>query len=294
MKHAAWVGIACLGLLGLAGWLEKQVACQRFRDLLTWRSAVDSAAGGQQPMGNEAMLWQRGVGGELPEVSSALLQERWQHWLGSFRDGEDEAMQRLAAQGWSLQSWREVLRQGAAELLGLQQAFPQVDHQAAAKAWHEGLAQPLLLPQRWRVQHLFVSRHGPQAAKAREKLREVSARLEGGEPWAVLVREFSEDERSAQRGGDLGWVSAQGLPAALVQALQGLAVGQRAGPLLTPLGWHWVRLLESRQPRVLRFEELCAERVALLDWQHRRQWLGQRLGLSAASQTGGSSRLDGP
>ena len=43
--------------------------------------------------------------------------------------------------------------------------------------------------------------------EARELAASLKARIQGGEDFAELAREYSEDIGSAQEGGDLGWTT---------------------------------------------------------------------------------------
>lgn len=61
-----------------------------------------------------------------------------------------------------------------------------------------------------------------------------------------LAEDNSDDAISASRGGDLGWVRPAAMAPALARVLTSTEPGQVASPVLTPFGWHVVKV-EDRQ-----------------------------------------------
>jgi peptidyl-prolyl cis-trans isomerase SurA len=84
-------------------------------------------------------------------------------------------------------------------------------------------------------------------AEAKAKLETLRARIAGGADFATLAKENSQDEASADKGGELGWFvqDAYGVDfGAQVAALQD---GQVSAPFKTAAGWHIVKREGSRQ-----------------------------------------------
>jgi peptidyl-prolyl cis-trans isomerase D len=146
-------------------------------------------------------------------------------------------------------------------------------------------------------------------------LEEIKARVEGGESFADIAREISEDPGSAADGGDLGFAGPGVLDPAFDEALFALeAPGDVSDPVQTEFGYHLIRLEEVRDheypafevaradiERRLRREEadaLYAERLRELDNLAFEQPDGlatieERLGLAIQS-TEGVTREAGP
>lgn len=89
---------------------------------------------------------------------------------------------------------------------------------------------------------------------------EVKARLDAGEDFGELVREFSDDPVSAEDDGDIGYTDGSVFPAALEQALLNLEVGQVSDPVVSEFGVHLVKLTEYDAQEYPEFDEV-AERI---------------------------------
>lgn len=72
--------------------------------------------------------------------------------------------------------------------------------------------------------------------------------------FSSLARRFSDDRVGAGNGGDMGWIDPAAMHPAFARAVNGLQPGEVADPVLTPFGWHVIRLegrnQEEGQPRV--------------------------------------------
>lgn len=83
-------------------------------------------------------------------------------------------------------------------------------------------------------------------AQARERLQQLRERIvRGGENFAALARQYSDDA-SAPQGGDLGWVSPGETVPAFERAMEGLQPGEVSQPVQSPFGWHLI-LVEDRR-----------------------------------------------
>ncbi|MEX2335585.1 MAG: SurA N-terminal domain-containing protein, partial [Pseudohongiella sp.] len=89
---------------------------------------------------------------------------------------------------------------------------------------------------------------------------EVKARLDAGEDFGELAREYSDDTVSAEDDGDIGYTDGSVFPDALEQALVTLDVGQVSDPVVSEFGVHLVRLTEYDAQEYPEFEEV-AERI---------------------------------
>lgn len=80
---------------------------------------------------------------------------------------------------------------------------------------------------------------------AERKIQALAARLRGGEDFAKVAQEYSEDPKTAASGGDMGFIPASSLNAnpPLRQAVTSLQVGRTSGIIRTPGGYHIVKLL---------------------------------------------------
>ncbi len=77
---------------------------------------------------------------------------------------------------------------------------------------------------------------------ARQKLLDLKQRVEAGEDFATLAREFSQDPGSAADGGSLGEVERGMMVKPFEDALFALQPGQVSDPVRTQFGWHLIKL----------------------------------------------------
>jgi peptidyl-prolyl cis-trans isomerase SurA len=80
-----------------------------------------------------------------------------------------------------------------------------------------------------------------------QQLKTLRTRIEAGEDFAELAKQFSDDAGSAQKGGDLGWVS----PGVMVKSFEAvifdLKDGEISAPFESQFGWHMAQVLAHRE-----------------------------------------------
>ncbi len=84
-------------------------------------------------------------------------------------------------------------------------------------------------------------------AEALKKAEEVKARIEGGEDFATVAKEVSDDEATASKGGDLGWVFKGQMGDAFDEVAFSLEPGQIGGPIKMDDGYAII-LVEEKDP----------------------------------------------
>ncbi|MNQ53143.1 Peptidyl-prolyl cis-trans isomerase D [compost metagenome] len=92
--------------------------------------------------------------------------------------------------------------------------------------------------------------------QAKAKIEQVKQRLDKGEDFAALAKEFSDDSGSAANGGDLGFAGPGVYEPAFEEALYALKQGEVSAPVRTQYGWHLIKLLGVQAPEVPSFESL--------------------------------------
>jgi hypothetical protein len=82
-------------------------------------------------------------------------------------------------------------------------------------------------------------------------MEQLRARIvDGGEDFAELARQYSEDPGSAPRGGDLGFFGRGQMARAFEDAAFSLETGQVSEPVRTRFGFHLIRVDERRTPSI--------------------------------------------
>ncbi|HEY8400385.1 MAG TPA: peptidylprolyl isomerase [Cytophagaceae bacterium] len=90
---------------------------------------------------------------------------------------------------------------------------------------------------------------------AKQKIDEIYNRLQKGENWDQLVTQFTDDINSKSKGGELPWFSTGKMIPSFEDAAFALNnPGEISKPVLTPYGWHVIKLIEKKNLET--FEEL--------------------------------------
>ena len=128
----------------------------------------------------------------------------------------------------------------------------------------------LEIPAAFHVAHIYLTTHDSKKPDREPEIRELARRLKVGEAtFEVLAAEFSDDERTKAKGGDLGWVTRRRMPGDFMECVSEMTVGQTSDPVRTALGWHILRLLEKKDARAATTEETAGEIAAMLAGERR-------------------------
>jgi parvulin-like peptidyl-prolyl isomerase len=104
----------------------------------------------------------------------------------------------------------------------------------------------------------------------RERAEEVLARLQAGEDFSYLAREYSEDISSRESGGDVGFFPRGVMPPEVEEVAFSLEVGETSEIVETQFGFHIVQVLEREE------REIAVEVFENLRQQAFMQWLQDR------------------
>jgi peptidyl-prolyl cis-trans isomerase D len=135
-------------------------------------------------------------------------------------------------------------------------------------------------PEQRRVRHILLSVSDPKEdAAVKAKAEDLLKRVQGGEDFAKLAKEFSQDPGSANQGGDLGFAERKTFVGPFADAAFGMKVGEIKGPVKTQFGYHILKL-DAIQPAAEKsFEQAKAD----LETEYRRNE-AERLYNDAADQ----------
>lgn len=82
---------------------------------------------------------------------------------------------------------------------------------------------------------------------AMDRIIEIKGKLDAGEDFAELAKEYSDDTTSANIGGDMGWFPPEAYGERVYQTLMALKPNQVSEPFQTEGGWHVMQLLGTRE-----------------------------------------------
>jgi parvulin-like peptidyl-prolyl isomerase len=212
-----------------------------------------------------------------PDLDLAVKAE-FEIWHKQFEKGATDRQTRLRWQGETeaslKQSIQDDLRVQSWLEKQLQELVPPIN-EAQALVWFTEHAEQLRQPTEFHVAHIFLSRHEPTRPNRSAEIQALHEQLTSGKAtFTELAARHSEDSRSKDRGGDLGWLSATRMPADLIQAVNAQKVGETSLPIETKLGWHLLRVSARQASRLPHFAEVREEIIAMLGQQQREIALG--------------------
>ncbi|AHE99059.1 SurA N-terminal domain-containing protein [Thioalkalivibrio paradoxus] len=125
-----------------------------------------------------------------------------------------------------------------------------------AREHYQVNAQRYTEPELRRVRQILIE---PNAEDAQARIREIRERLDQGEEFADLAREYSQDTLSADRGGDIGRIARGDLDSVLETVIFSLPAGLVSQPVQTRQGWHVLEVTEIEPSRPRPFDEVRDE-----------------------------------
>jgi peptidyl-prolyl cis-trans isomerase D len=118
-------------------------------------------------------------------------------------------------------------------------------------------------PERVRARHVLL-RVAPGApeeevARVRAQAEAVLARIEGGEDFAAVASEVSEDPGSKAQGGDLGFFARGQMVPPFEEVAFSLEPGKTSGLVKTDFGFHVIRVEERKAAEERSFDDAARE-----------------------------------
>ncbi len=133
----------------------------------------------------------------------------------------------------------------------------------ALRATYDERSLEWAFPEQSHGRHILV-RFDPEdksdaRAVAEKQINEARARIEGGEDFAAVAREVSQDPGTREEGGDLGFLSRGEHHPRIEEALFGLEPGTVSEVIETDGGLHIVQVEERRPAGTRSFDEVAPE-----------------------------------
>ena len=116
-------------------------------------------------------------------------------------------------------------------------------------------------PEQVKASHILI-KVGPQADKpqkaaARKKIEEIQQKVQKGEDFAVLAKEFSEGP-SSTKGGDLGYFRKGQMMKPFEEAAFALKPGEVSDIVETSFGYHLIKLADKKPESTIAYEDIKA------------------------------------
>jgi peptidyl-prolyl cis-trans isomerase D len=177
-------------------------------------------------------------------------------------------------------------REAAYLLVETAKLLPQVNaDEAAQRRYYEEHKQEYAQDEQVRARQILTQVNDAQTdEQAKAKIEAARRRIQGGEDFAKVAREVSEDPASKASGGDLGYFGRNSQVKEFEDAAFAAEPGKLVGPIQSSLGYHLLEVTDKRPAGQRSFEEargeiagrLASERVREMA-ESRARDLAQRL-----------------
>lgn len=97
-----------------------------------------------------------------------------------------------------------------------------------------------------RIAHILIS---SDSSESEQKANEIANKAKSGENFSKLAKEHSDDQLSANAGGDLGYFKKGDLVESLENAVQNAEVNEVVGPVQSPAGYHIIIILDRKDSK---------------------------------------------
>jgi peptidyl-prolyl cis-trans isomerase SurA len=191
------------------------------------------------------------------EVQAALDQIKEENKL------DDAGLQQaLAAQGYTLQNYKMDLRRQLLRLRAINQLVsPKVQvTEEDVRARYDQMQRRSQAVSAVQLAHILIkmSQHPTEQelAAAKEKAAKAIARVKGGEPFAKVAEDVSDDESTKHTGGELGWFERGSIQAEWEPIVFSMEKGEVRGPVTGAQGLEVFYLTNTKQSQLKPFAEM--------------------------------------
>jgi peptidyl-prolyl cis-trans isomerase SurA len=103
--------------------------------------------------------------------------------------------------------------------------------------------------QEFQIRHILLKTSVIQTEEqVKDNINKIKQRLDLGEDFVKLAKEFSEDKLSKLANGDSNWIALdETIPADFAKAVQSIDKNVPSNPVKTELGWHIIEVIDQRQ-----------------------------------------------
>ena len=191
------------------------------------------------------------------------VEREYQYVLDYYGMTEEELKERLEQEGMTLEKFKQSIREeieGRRDQIERQLLEDRIRAKVVGtiepteeelKKYFEDHKYKYATPEMVRARHILIKvaedATEEEVAQARARIEEIKRKLDEGADFAELAKEYSEDEATADKGGDLGWFQRGQMVKEFEEAAFALQPGQISDIIRTKYGFHIIKL-EDRRP----------------------------------------------
>ena len=126
-------------------------------------------------------------------------------------------------------------------------------------------------PEQVAASHILLKIEEKDEAAVRKQAEEIAKRAKGGEDFAALAKQFSEDESNNTTGGSLGEFGRGTMVPEFETAAFAMKSGEVSDPVKTSFGYHIIKIEKSQPASTRPLTEVRSEIEDQLKWQKAQQ-----------------------
>lgn len=148
--------------------------------------------------------------------------------------------------------------------------------EAELKAAYDTARPSIGVPKSWRLAQIFIAvpkdADKATADDAQARLDAVRKNLKSNPAdFAKLASVHSEEQASANRGGEIGWLAETQIQPGIRERLGSLKVDSISDPIRLDDGWHIVKVLDAREPYTPTLDQIRGQLVTQLRAERTRE-----------------------
>lgn len=226
-----------------------------------------------QELVNQELIWAefQTLEGTVPrEPLQRRLNEQIERHAGGSRA---RYLEMLKERGMTLSEVREEIKKSLAVELMLERFVRQPIQVTPAEiqTYYREHGEEFAEPEQLRLQMILLQADASSSKSLDIRVKEVMKKLEQGESFTALAREYSDDAHSASRGGDLGLQRLCDISASFCKVAETLESGAVAKPLRQGDNVYILRLAERRAGGKPPLDDDLRQRIRRILWQREEQ-----------------------
>ncbi|MBZ0231276.1 MAG: peptidylprolyl isomerase [Deltaproteobacteria bacterium] len=210
---------------------------------------------------NEELIFQAAADAKIEvtakEIDAAITDIRTNNKLD-----EKQFQQALVAQGYNITAYRADIQRQLTRVKAMNQLVaPKVNvTDDEVRARYDQMLRRSEAVSAVRLSHMLFALperpSEPEVAAAKAKAAAAIARVKGGEDFAEVAAQVSEDGASKGGGGELGWIERGSLDPQWESVVFAMDKGEVRGPVSGPTGLHVFHVTEVKRNDMKTFDDL--------------------------------------
>lgn len=182
------------------------------------------------------------------EISDEEIEEDFEE-MKDFYGSEEDLNKELETYGLTIEDVKDNIKSNL-QIERLLEPYIDITDEEMAKHFEENKAS-FGNEEQVKASHILV--------ETEDVALEVKAKLDAGEDFAELAKEYSIDEANSQLGGNLGYFAESKMVAEFSDAAFSLEVGEISDPVKTNFGYHIIKIEDKMEEKVPVLEESIEE-----------------------------------